>query len=299
MTPRVSIILPVFNCQRYVAEAVGSMLAQTYRDFELILLDDGSTDGSKAVLERFTGDSRVRLISRPNKGLTATLNEGIDLARGEYVARMDGDDLSHPERLAKQVALMDARPDVVLSGAQIETIDPFGVPIEQPTFPLDHDSLDRELLTANGWVICHPVSIMRRDALERVGGYRVEKNYVEDLDLFLRLAEVGRLANLPDRLLKYRQHTASIIRSKFDLQMSMREAVIRETYSRRGVTPPEPLALVPRVVFSPHEQTRRWAWAALRRGHKSAARGHAKQLVRMRPFAPDAWKVMFCALRGY
>jgi glycosyltransferase involved in cell wall biosynthesis len=299
MSPRVSILLPVYNCRPFVAAAVGSMLAQTFGDFELILLDDGSTDGSKEVLDTFAGDTRVRLFSRPNKGLAATLNEGIGHARGELIARMDGDDLAHPDRLAKQVALMDARPEVVLSGAQIETIDPFGVVLDRPTFPLDHESLERELLNANGWVICHPVSIMRRDALERVGGYRVEKNIVEDLDLFLRLAEVGRLANVPERLLQYRQHLGSVVRTHFDKQLSLREAVIREAYERRGRAVPEPLELCPRTAFTPQEQTRRWAWHALRLGEPAAARGHAKRLLRMQPFSPDAWKVMLCALRGY
>lgn len=298
-TPRVSILVPVYNCERYVRDAIGSLLAQTMRDFELIVIDDGSTDGSLAILRDLAaGDVRLRVVSRPNTGLTVALNEALSLATAPLIARMDGDDVAHPDRLAIQCAYMDAHPEVVLLGAQIELIDPFGVPLEAPTFPLDHDSLVAELLTANGWVVCHPVAMMRRSAIDRVGGYRPEFNIVEDLELYLRLAEVGRLANVPERLLQYRQHLKSIVKSRFAEQISLRENVIRQAYARRGVVPPEPLPLVPRVAFPPEEQLRRWGWHALKRGRVDAARGHARQLLRIAPTSWASWKLFFCALRG-
>lgn len=299
MTPRVSILLPVYNCERYVRLAVESLLAQTFADFELIVIDDGSTDRSKAILESLaTRDARIRLVSRPNTGLTVALNEALALATAPLIARMDGDDVSMPERLAKQVAFMNANPDVVLLGAQIETIDPYGVPLEAPMFPLDHASLERELLTANGWVICHPVAMMRRSAIDRVGGYHAEFNIVEDLELWLRLAEVGRIANVPERLLQYRQHLTSIVKTRFDAQLGLRENVIRQAYARRGITPPEPLPLCPRTLFAPAEQLRRWAWHALKLKNVPAARAHAGRVVRLRPGAWSSWNLLFCALRG-
>jgi hypothetical protein len=141
--------------------------------------------------------------------------------------------------------------------------------------------------------------MMRRSALDRVGGYRAEFNIVEDLDLFLRLAEVGRLANLPDRLLRYRQHLKSVVKRHFDKQISMREKVIRLAYERRGMPAPEPLGLCERVLFAPDEQTRRWGWHALKHKNVAAARAHAKHLIKLRPLMPEAWKLFYCSLRGY
>src|SRR5437867_4347597 len=115
MRPSISVVLPVYNCPHYVGEAIDSILAQSYADFELIVINDGSTDETPRVLERVR-DSRVRLYAQENRGLAATLNRGIELARGRYIARQDQDDASLPERLEKQVAFLDAHPNCALVG---------------------------------------------------------------------------------------------------------------------------------------------------------------------------------------
>src|SRR6476661_6105481 len=124
MTPPVSVLMPVYNAGRYVAEAVESILGQTYADFEFLIVDDGSTDRSRAILERYAArDPRIRLVSRPNTGYAAALNELLGLARGELVARMDADDVALPERLLRQVNYLRAHPEVVCVGTAVHLID--------------------------------------------------------------------------------------------------------------------------------------------------------------------------------
>jgi glycosyltransferase involved in cell wall biosynthesis len=298
-TPAVSIVMSVYNNERYLAAAVDSILAQTFGDFEFVIIDDGSKDSSRQILEGYAAkDSRVRLFSRPNTGVATALNEGIGHCRADLIARMDGDDIAHPQRLEKQVAFMRDHPEVVLLGAMIETVDPLGTPLQKPQFPLDHESLDKELLTGNGWVVCHPVTLMRKWALEKVGRYRVHYNTVEDLDLFLRLAEVGRIANVPDLLLQYRQHLLSVVKTRFADQERLRAGVIREAFERRGWPMPEKLPMLDRVLFTPAEQIRRWAWNAIKQGRVTAARAHARAYLKQKPLSVDSWKLMYCALRG-
>src|ERR1700761_204383 len=130
MAPLVSVLMPVFNAQRYVAAAVNSILDQTLGDFELIIVDDGSTDQSTAILRRLAGrDGRIRLISRPNTGYVVALNEALDAARGEFLARMDADDVSLPQRFEKQVQFLQENPDFVLVGTHVTTMDADGAMI--------------------------------------------------------------------------------------------------------------------------------------------------------------------------
>src|SRR4051812_26679567 len=124
-SPTVSVLMAVYNGEQYLREAVNSILSQTFKDFEFIIIDDGSTDRSPELLASYArADSRVKLISRPNKGLTKSLNEGLHAARGEFVARMDGDDISLPERFERQVSYLREHPEVVLVGSRVEFIDP-------------------------------------------------------------------------------------------------------------------------------------------------------------------------------
>ena len=241
---------------------------------------------------------RVRLISRPNKGLTITLNEGLGLARGKYLARMDADDLCLPTRFEKQVAFLDAHPDCVLVGSRVLLVDPDGMPIREMAVETTHDQIDSAHLD-RGWPVVHPAVMMRLDAVHKAGDYRDEFNTLEDLDLFLRLGEVGRLANLPEVLLYYRQHFASVTHSKEMKQVEIRQAIYDQTRGRRGLPPdvPPPVKRVePRKRF---EQHRLWAWTALQNGYPKTARKHATITLRLDPFSKESWRVMFCAIRGH
>ena len=203
--PMLSVCMPVYNAQAYVRQATESILNQTFGDFEFIIINDGSTDDSRKILEELARrDARIRLVSRPNTGYTKALNEALGMARAPYLARMDADDISLPDRFEKQLEYLRAHPECVLVGSRILTIDPFGSPLYEPRHKLVHEAIEAELLAGVGWAIVHPASMMVREVVDALGGYRPEMEPSEDLDLFLRLAEKGKIANLPEVLLHYR-----------------------------------------------------------------------------------------------
>jgi glycosyltransferase involved in cell wall biosynthesis len=292
--------MPVYNADRYVREATESILRQTFTDFEFIIIDDGSTDDSHQILEELARkDSRIRLVSRPNTGYTVALNEALALARAPYIARMDADDVSMPDRFEKQIKYLQANPECVLVGSRILTIDPFGSPLYEPRHKLVHEAIEEELLAGVGWAIVHPVSMMVRERITAVGGYRVEMEPSEDLDLFLRLSEHGKIANLPEVLLHYRQHAKSVNHTRYEEQNTATKKIVAEAYARRGVKLPDDWTLPKREMLPMQKEIDMWAWVALKNGNVSAARRHAMSLVRMAPFSLSSWRLMYCALRGY
>ncbi|QEH35018.1 Putative glycosyltransferase EpsE [Aquisphaera giovannonii] len=296
-----SVLMPVYNAERYVAEAVESVLAQTFGDFEFLIIDDGSTDGSRAILERYAArDARIRLTSRPNTGYLVALNEMIDAAGGEYLARMDADDISYPDRFRKQMEYMREHPGVVLVGSTAEIIDPDGDTLHVMGGGwLSHEEIDAALLGGLGQVVYHPSVIMRADAVRRLGGYRAEYYLTEDLDLFLRLAEVGRIVNLAEPLIKYREHLAKVGHARTAQQADAMQRTLVDAHRRRGLAPyapgPGAVALRPRTHAQIH---RTWAWWALGARHVATARKHALRSVADSPLDVDSWRALYCALRG-
>lgn len=297
--PAVSVLISVYNAERYLREAMDSVLAQTFGDFECVVIDDGSRDGSLAILREYESrDGRLRLISRPNKGLTVSLNEGLAACRGEFVARMDADDVCLPERFEKQVAFLRADADVVVVGASVELVDPYGVHIGLVNYPTDHAAIDTRLLKGEGGVLPHPATMLRLSAVRAVGGYREQFNNSEDLDLWLRLAEAGRVANLSDVLLKYRRDLGSVSHTKRDNQLRMKGTILNEAFARRGLTPPATWTF-DTWRPKPHDvQLKEWAWKAIKVGRKDAARGHAKALLKEKPLSLSSWRLAYCAWRG-
>lgn len=200
--PLISVALPVYNGERHLPEALDSILAQTLRDFELIAIDDGSTDGSLAILREYERrDSRVRVITRENKGLSSTLNEGIDLARGAWVARMDADDIALPHRFKRQFEwLRKTGADIVGSWIQ-----PFGTWDRRP---VKHATTDEAIKVEMlfGSPFAHPSVMMKTDLVRRLR-YDPAWDGAEDYDLWERAARAGwRMGNVPEVLLYYRQH---------------------------------------------------------------------------------------------
>ena len=298
--PAVSVILAAYNAEKYLPEAVDSILGQTFRDFELLLIDDGSRDGTATIVADYgRRDSRVVPISRPNKGLTPTLNEGIARATAPLLARMDADDAAEPTRFEKQVAYFNEHPECVCLGSRVTLIDPLGSPIKTTDHATDHATIDGGLIQGIGWSIVHPAAMMRADAVRQVGGYREQFKTSQDLDLFLRLGEIGRLANLPEPLLRYRQHFESVANTKADEQWRVKSVIVGDAYDRRGLTKPAQWPFERRVPKAFDQQLRDWTWAALRAGRKDVARQHAKELVKVKPFAPATWKTVLCAVRGH
>lgn len=206
-----SVVLPVYNGAAYVERAVQSVLAQSFTDFELIVVDDGSTDGTADILARLV-DPRVRVVSQANKGLSATLNIAIDLCRGAYVARQDHDDLSLPTRLARQVAFLDSHPRCGLLGTRAEIYEGDAPAARYHDHPRSHEALVFGLLFDNPFV--HTSVMARTVVLRRLGGYSTDprRQPPEDYELWSRLARTERIANLPERLVVYREVTSSLSR---------------------------------------------------------------------------------------
>jgi glycosyltransferase involved in cell wall biosynthesis len=292
--------MTVYNSEIYLGEAVDSILAQTFSDFELIIIDDGSTDGSTSILQAFAArDSRVRLTSRPNTGIVRAANEGIAQARGNYLARMDSDDISLPERFARQVEYLERNADCVLVGSRVTLIDPYGSPVAVSGQKLTHDEIEKELLTGGGgWAVVQPSAMMRTQAVRAAGGYRGSINMSEDHDLFLRLAERGKVANLAEPLLRYRRHYKSLNHTQYEQAWAAKERILREAYERRGLSFPADWHHEPWRPPEKAQQLRLWGWAAIKAGNAGIARRHAMGAVRAAPLSAQAWKLMYCSIRG-
>jgi len=298
--PRVSVALPVHNCERYVAEAIESILAQTFTDFEFLIVDDGSTDGSLAILQRYAArDQRIQLVSRPNTGYLVALNEMLARARGEYVARMDADDIALPERFDHQIRYLEDHPECVMVGSRVTLIDPDGAPIMVMGEALTHEEIDNALMMAQGQLVYHPVVMFRRQVVLDLGGYRPEYYTTEDLDLFLRLAEVGRIVNLAEPLLKYREHLQKIGYRRAGQQEAAARRTLTDAYRRRGLDLPKDLLDRCRRGVEPSQVLASWAWMALGAGHVATARKHALTCIRRAPLSLSTWRLVYCALRGH
>jgi glycosyltransferase involved in cell wall biosynthesis len=302
--PRISVIMPVYNAAKYLRAAVQSVLDQTYRNFELVVVDDGSRDESLTILKEFAAaDPRVKIVSRPNTGIVGALNDGIAAASCDLIARMDSDDLCQPERFEKQIAFMDANADHVLVGSQVMLIDPDNASLcEKRDTEYTHETIDGAHL-AHRWPLVHPSILVRKSAIEAVGGYRRKYEWLEDLDLFLRLAEVGKVASLHDVLLRYRLHPDSICHTREADQDKIRPALYAEVYERRGLKPPAEEWVSPSVsnpkLVADMDRNKVWGWWALRGGNVRTARKYALRSVRNTPLASEAWRLMYCAIRGH
>jgi glycosyltransferase involved in cell wall biosynthesis len=297
-----SVILPVYNAGEYLDAAIESVLSQTFTNFELLLLDDGSTDDSLSRLEYYASqDNRCKVYSRPNRGVAATLNEGLNLASSEIIIRMDQDDLCRPQRFEKQVRYMDEHPECVLVGSKVQLVDPEGMPIMEMGHCQTHEEIDAGL-SWGGAFIFDPTIVVRKSAVLAVGGYRAEYEYAEDLDLFLRLAEVGRLANLPDVLVDYRQHSKSMSYARRDLQYQSILATTKEARLRRGKlddATPSGMWTAKAAVTKISDVHRRWAWWALKGKNLATSRKHAWQAMVHDPLSLENLKLCGCILRGH
>jgi len=204
-TPLVSVVLPVRDGAAFVADAIESIRSQTMREFELLVIDDGSRDATQSILERIaSSDARLRVITQPALGLVAALNRGLSEARAGYVARMDADDIAAPERLARQAVVLDAAPGVAAIGSACRVIDRNGAVLRHRYPPTDPGKIRRALVIGNCMI--HPTMMLRRASVLQAGGYHPAFLLCEDFDLWLRLAERHDLLNLPEPLLDYREH---------------------------------------------------------------------------------------------
>jgi len=216
--PKVTVLMSVYNGAKYIREAIDSILNQTFKDFEFLIIDDGSTDSSAEIIRSYS-DPRIRLIrNEKNIGLTRSLNKGLKLATGQYIARMDADDISLPCRLETQGRFLDEHPRVGLISSSYIKINVAGEEIGFQKFSTENDEIKKRLLRFN--YFCHPSAVFRRECIARVGAYREQFELVEDYDLWLRIAEEFEVANIEEPLCKYRITAESISNSRKTQQES-------------------------------------------------------------------------------
>ena len=259
--PRVTVLMAVRDGASHLDEAVRSVIGQSYADWEFVVIDDGSTDDTAAILERHRrADARFRVVAQSAQGLAESLNRGLRMARGAYVARMDADDVSRSDRLAVQVASMDANPEVGVCGSWIQT---FGSgPPSIRRYPLDDAAIRSWLLFES--VLAHPSVMIRRDVFERHGlAYDSAMPHAEDYDLWVRAARVTKLANVPQVLLRYREHAQQVVRKH--------DAVKRQTARRIRAAQLAGLGLSPSAdEANLHEAISLWGLPPTREGLAAA-----------------------------
>ncbi len=237
-SPAISVVMAVYNGGRFLRSAIDSILAQTCADFELIVVDDGSSDATPAILDNYDDRRIVRLRNETNIGQTPSLNIGIEAAKGRFIARHDADDLSHPERFAAQMAFFRRHTAVGLLGTSYRLIDEQGRVLEIERPPAGNDELQARLTQGN--CLCHGSVMMRRESLDAAGLYRAAFQVTQDYDLWLRLAEVTQLANLEQPLYDFRFDGGSVSRNKRRLQLAYRQLAWRLAEQRRMGRPEPP-----------------------------------------------------------
>lgn len=293
--PTTTVLMAVYNAAPFLEDAVSSVLSQTFVDLELLVVDDGSTDNTCALLSRLT-DPRLRVISlASNVGLAAALNIGIEEARGDLIARMDGDDVSEPRRLELQVEYMRAHPEVVLLGTGFVWMDANGHVFERVRFPTEDSVLQPQLL--NGNQFCHPSVMLRADIVRRVGGYRsLAGGPAQDYDLWLRMAEQGKIANLAQMLVRYRMHENQTSVSKLVKQRQAAHLYLTLALQRRSgagediVTAKQASEVYqPDVINALRADYQRWALRFAAIGQRRLAVGMLLNAFRLDWTNPAAW----------
>jgi glycosyltransferase involved in cell wall biosynthesis len=239
--PRVTVVMPVYNNAPYVAAAIDSILRQTFVDFELLIVNDGSTDSTTKTVAGFS-DPRLRLINREHRGLVASLNQGLAMASGEYVAIMHGDDVAFPTRLSRQVEFLSNHPEVGILGTAYRIIDMDGRNREKIVLPCD--DLDIRWTTLLGNPFAHPTVMMRHQVIWDNGlYYRETFDIDEDYELWSRFIFYARAANLRSPLLKYRVHYHSRTGQYRQIQLEQHDAIalrtIRQQLPEFNITPEE------------------------------------------------------------
>jgi glycosyltransferase involved in cell wall biosynthesis len=294
-------MMPLYNKQEYVAAAIRSVLTQTFTRFELIIIDDGSTDRSAQIAEQMCrDDSRVRIIRQANAGVAKVRHRGLTEARGEFVANLDPDDIALPGWLAAEYEYLREHPECVLVGCRQLRICPMGLDLGESQPPALHEEIERILLSGRGDALGQTCSMMRRSVALEAGSYNTSGNYDDDLDLFLRMALRGRLANLQDVHVRYRQHAGSLTHSRKPEQMEHLLRVLQNAHSDRGIIIPwEALEakITPFVPEPPDEYYRDWTWNALKHQQYRIAWFYILRSIASRPVSIANWHMLGSVVR--
>lgn len=288
----VSVIMPVWNGEKYLVEAIGSILAQTFEDFEFLILDDGSTDGTAAILSKYEAqDARIRVVRLNHEGIVSALNRGVAEARGDWIARMDCDDIAHLQRLAKQMRALKETHKAVLCHTAIQQIGEPQYMTKLQRFPRSQAMVAARLCYQSS--IMHPTVVFSKAAFLNVGGYHAEERHAEDYGFWGRMMPLGKIVGIDEPLLKFRVHGGSISKQMADVQAALTKVIAQRhcaefmglnqseaqrahgaiTEAKREKQPSEWLWFVSRCLPKLRWQSAElWAWAASQTVRRLASR---------------------------
>ncbi|MBU1160254.1 MAG: glycosyltransferase [Patescibacteria group bacterium] len=215
-SPKITVLMPVYNCEKYLNEAIDSILNQTFKDFEFLIINDGSIDKSLEIIKKYK-DNRIKIINNEkNLGIVKTLNRGLKLASGKYIARMDADDISMPERFEKQIEFLEKNTDIVLVGTAFNVINENGKLIEKRILPTSPEEIKKKLIKAN--ILCHPSVMFIKKICSQIGLYDENWQYVEDYDFYFRVANKFKMANLKQVLFSWRVNMSGTCTTRTKIQ---------------------------------------------------------------------------------
>jgi hypothetical protein len=297
MNPLISVILPIYNGSAYARQAIESILNQTERNFELLLCDDGSTDGSLEIQQKLAkSDSRIRLFQTQRTKLFGVCNKMLAEARGEFLARMDHDDLSAPQRFEEEIALLRSDAQLAVVGTWLYIIDPQGRRICN-YFPPTDDANLQELCLNGHCPINEPSSMMRTELVRKVGGWRTDIGVCGDVDLWLKLGEVGKLGMVPKPLQYYRYHPESQShKAGAEGRQAVLTKICQEAMQRRNITGRIPRPPVwPPLPCERHQQFLQYGWWAFHHGDRATATLYGWRAVREKPTSLEGWRLLACA----
>ena len=240
--PFCSVLMPVYNGEKYLKEAIESILNQTFSNFEFIIVYDESTDGTKEILDYYAKkDPRIKVVTQKKAGIPRALNKGLQLCKGEWIFRFDSDDISFPNRMELQLNEINKRKDLVLLGGFCEQINEDGVVLKVNKYPIRHNELVKNIENLKPFMP-HPSICYKRDVVNKIGGYRVMFTYAEDTDLWLRISEIGEIGCIAAAIIKLRKHSHNVSNSHLkDVELYALCAVICHFRRKYGFIDPSGL----------------------------------------------------------
>ncbi|MCK9267047.1 glycosyltransferase [bacterium] len=304
MKTEITVLMAVYNGEKYVREAIESILSQTFKDFEFLIVDDGSDDSTPRILAEYK-DSRIKIVRNPkNIGLAASLNTGIKLSSGKFIARQDADDISMPERLERQVSFIHNKKDIALVGTWVLTINSNGEKVDKVIYPCDDATIRKNIVVRNQFA--HGSVMYRKGAVVSAGCYNELFRFSEDYNLWLRLVEFGEAANIPEFLYKWRM-AEPIFYSEKKIGEEMYCLLTRELFDERKkgnkanlqfLTPhwvEENLSLIKQQFGFKRRRTVsqffcNWALKRFLKGDKVNARRYIRMALRNNPFSVQVYK---------
>ena len=213
--PLISVLMPAYNAEKFINEAIESILDQTYKNFEFIIVDDASSDDTWNIIQKYAKKDKriITLKNKANQKICKTLNKGIEIAKGKYIVRMDADDWSFPDRINKQLKFMELHKNIVISGCSMMICDSKLNPYAVRSYSSENKELRKSILRQSPF--SHPTIIFKTDIAKKVGGYH--KLYSEDIEFYLNLGQYGEFGNIKDSLIKYREVPTSMTNTKLKI----------------------------------------------------------------------------------